>query len=131
MLNIDTFWLQMDLISYILCIHVFYHIIWTIFIKVTFSKSIIFKVKNMFESNVFKLVIKIIFINSNPFTFLIINVKILSNVQKELCTFNREEKNFEFFFGSHLRFECFKHVKTFLICVKFWTCRICNWLKII
>jgi hypothetical protein len=54
-------------------------------------KSIIFKVKNTFESNVFKLVIKTIFVSSNPFAFLIINVKILSNVQKESCTFNREK----------------------------------------
>ncbi len=28
------------------------------FVKVTFSKSVIFKVKNTFESNVFKLIIK-------------------------------------------------------------------------
>jgi hypothetical protein len=35
---------------------------------------------------VFKWVIKIIFISSNPFALLIINVKILFNFQKEWCT---------------------------------------------
>jgi len=28
------------------------------------------------------------------------------------------------------RFECFEHVKTFLICVKLWACRIFNYWKI-
>jgi hypothetical protein len=40
---------------------------------------IIFKVKNTFEPNVLKWVIKIIFITSIHFAFLIINVKILFN----------------------------------------------------
>jgi hypothetical protein len=48
-------------------------------VKVTFSKSIIFKVKITFEPNVFKWVIKTIFINSNPFALLITDVKILFN----------------------------------------------------
>jgi hypothetical protein len=39
---------------------------------------------------VFKWVIKIIFMNSNPFAFLIINLKIFSNIQKEWCTFGRK-----------------------------------------
>jgi hypothetical protein len=74
-----------------LCIHALYHTyIWIIFVKVTFSKSIIFRVKNAFVSNVFKWGIKIIFISSSPFALLIINVKILSNFQKEWCTFGRK-----------------------------------------
>ncbi len=56
------------------------------FINGTFSKSIIFKVKNIFELDVLKnLIYKTIIMNSNPFAFLIINVKILFNFQKELC----------------------------------------------
>ncbi len=38
----------------------------------------------------FKWVIKIIFISSSPFALLIINVKILSNFQKDWCTFGRK-----------------------------------------
>jgi hypothetical protein len=53
--------------------------IWTTFVKPTISKSIIFKVKSIFEPNVLKLVIKTIFISSNHFYLLIINVKILFN----------------------------------------------------
>jgi len=29
------------------------------------------------------------------------------------------------------RFECFEHAKTFFICVKLWTCKLCNQWKII
>ncbi len=43
--------------------------------KATFSKSIIFNVKSMFEPNVLKLVMKTLFINSNPFALLITNVR--------------------------------------------------------
>ncbi len=48
---------------------------WTTFVKAIFPKSIIFRVENTFElPHVFKWVIKTIFINSNPFALLIINV---------------------------------------------------------
>jgi hypothetical protein len=57
----------------------------------TFSKPIIFRVKNIFEANVFKWVIKTNFINISPFAFLIINVKILANFQKEWCIFDRKK----------------------------------------
>ncbi len=40
----------------------------------------------------FKWVIKIIFISSSPFALLITNVKILSNFQKEWCTFGRKKR---------------------------------------
>jgi hypothetical protein len=40
---------------------------------------------------VLKWVIKTIFINSSPFAFLIINIKILFNFQKEWCTFGRKK----------------------------------------
>jgi hypothetical protein len=89
------------------------------FVKATFSKSFIFRVKNTFEPNVFKWVVKTIFITSNPFAFLIINVKILPNFQKEWCTFSIKKgylkKNKDY---PPSRFECFEHAKTFLICVK-------------
>jgi hypothetical protein len=41
---------------------------------------------------VFKWVIKTNFINSNLFALLIINVKILSNFQKEWCTFGKKKR---------------------------------------
>ncbi len=41
--------------------------------------------------NVLKWIIKTIFINSSPFALLIINVKILSNFQKEWCTLGRKK----------------------------------------
>jgi len=61
-----------------------------LFVKVTFRKSIISKMKNIFEPNVFKWVMKKKFISSSPFALLIINVKILSNFQKEWCTFGKK-----------------------------------------
>ncbi len=76
---LDTFLLQIDLVSYILWIHALYHINMNNFFKAIFSKSIIFKVKNTFGSYVFKLVFKIIFINSSIFALIIINVKIFFN----------------------------------------------------
>jgi hypothetical protein len=42
---------------------------------------------------VLKWFIKIIFIGSNPFALLIINVKILSNFQKKWCTFGKKNKD--------------------------------------
>ncbi len=60
------------------------------YIKGTLSKSIIFKIKSTFEPNVFKWVIKKKIISSSPFA-LLINLKILSNFQKEWCTFGRKK----------------------------------------
>jgi len=80
--------------------------IWTTFVKVAFSKSIIFKVKNTFEPNVFKWVIKIIFISSSHFALLIINVKILFNFQKKGSTFGRKKDVWK---CSLSMFECFEH----------------------
>jgi hypothetical protein len=57
--------------------------IWTTFVKATFSKFIIFRVKSIFEPNVFKWVIKANFISSSPSSLLIINVKIIYNFQKK------------------------------------------------
>jgi hypothetical protein len=79
---------------------------------------------------VLKLFIKTIFISSTLFALLIINVKILSNFQKEWCTFSRKKT-----FGKNkdcplLRFECFEHAKIFLIYVKFWIDELCNKWKI-
>ncbi len=56
--------------------------------------------------------------NSSPFALLIINVKILFNFSNESCTFGKKktfEKNKD---RPFLKFECFEHAKTFLICVK-------------
>ncbi len=83
MLDKNMFWFKIDFISYMWCIHAFYHINMNNFVNATFSKSIILKVKNMFEPNEFKSIIKIIVISSSPFALLIINVKILFNFQKE------------------------------------------------
>jgi hypothetical protein len=47
----------------------------------------------MFLPNVLKWVIKTILISSSPFALLIINVKILSNFQKEWCTFGRKKRS--------------------------------------
>jgi hypothetical protein len=70
MLDINTFRLLIDFISYILCIHAFYYInMNNFFIKTTFSKSIIFKVNDTFEPNVLKSIMKTIFITSSPLPF--------------------------------------------------------------
>jgi hypothetical protein len=61
-----------------------------LFVEATFSKSIIFRVKNTFEQNVFKLVIRKNSISSSPFALLIINVKILSKFDKEWYTFGKK-----------------------------------------
>jgi hypothetical protein len=52
------------------------------FIKTTFSIFIIFRVKNTFEPNVFKWIIKKKIISSSLFALLIINVKILYNFKR-------------------------------------------------
>jgi hypothetical protein len=50
------------------------------------------------------------FISSSPFAFLIINVKILSNFQKEWCTFGRKKKTFEKKKDHPLsRLDCFEY----------------------
>jgi hypothetical protein len=87
------------------------------FVKTTFSKFIIFNVKNTFEPNALKWVIKTI--STSLIALLIIYVKIISNIQKEWCTFGRKKghlkKNKKCLIS---RFEYFEHAKTFLICVK-------------
>ncbi len=81
------------------------------FVKTTLSKSIIFRVKNIFEPNVFKWVIKRNLISSSPCSLLIINVKILFNFQKKWCTFGKMfEKNRDCLLS---RFKCFEHAKAF------------------
>ncbi len=74
-----------------LCIHAFCHINMNNLCLCYIFKIHNFKVKNMFEPNEFKLVIKIIFISSSLFALLIINIKILFNFQKEWCTFDRKK----------------------------------------
>ncbi len=93
--NISIFWLQIDLTSCLLCIHALYHIyIWTTFVKITFSKSIIFRVKH-FWTKCAQMGYKNNFHQFNPFAFLIINVKIPFNFQKEWCTFGRKKGCFK------------------------------------
>ncbi len=89
--------------------------IWTTFVEITFFKSIYFKVKSTFEPNVFKWVIKTIFINSSHFALWIVNIKILSNFQKEWCTLGRKKTHLKKNKNCPLsRFECFEHVIYFL-----------------
>jgi hypothetical protein len=91
--------LHFDPILCRLCIHVLYHIKMNNFVKVTFLESIILKAKSKFESNVFKRVEKTHFINFNLFCKLsIINVKIPSNFEKVLCTFDKKKNHLKFFF---------------------------------
>jgi hypothetical protein len=45
------------------------------------------------KQNVLKLVIYTIFISSSLFALIIINVKILSNFQKQWCTFGRKKRH--------------------------------------
>jgi len=67
--------------------------IWTTFVRTTFLKSIIFNVKNTFEPNVLKWIIKTIFIDPSCIALLIIYVKIIFNFQKEWCTFGRKKEH--------------------------------------
>jgi hypothetical protein len=64
---------------------------WITFVENTFSKFIIFKIKNLFETNVFKCVLKWISPTSSAFVFLIMNIKIHSNLENEWCTFDNEK----------------------------------------
>jgi hypothetical protein len=87
-------------------------------VKATSSKSIIFRVKNTFEPNVLKWVIKKKSLVQVFFPFLIINVKIISNFQKDWCTFGRKKdilKNKDSPFSG---FECFEHAIFIFIFVK-------------
>jgi hypothetical protein len=87
-------------------------------VKGTFSKLIVFMIKSIFEPNLLQLVIKKKFINSNPFAFLIINVKsslIFRRNGAQLLEKRTFEKNKD---CPLSRFECFEHAKTFFICVK-------------
>lgn len=78
----------------------------------TFFKSIICRIKNMIKPNVFKLVIKIIFINSSPFILLIINLKIFFNFQKEWHAFDKKRRTFKKNKDNPLlNFKCFEHAK--------------------
>ncbi len=53
-------------------------------------KIIIFKARNMFESKKFKYIVKQISLISILIYLLIINANILSNFQKEQCTFDKK-----------------------------------------
>jgi hypothetical protein len=75
----------------------------------------------MFEANVLKLVMKTIFINSNPFALLITNVR--RNGAHLVLKKRRLKKIKE---CPLLRFECQEHGKTFSFCVKLWAYKLCN-----
>jgi hypothetical protein len=69
---------------------------WITFAKYTFFKFIIFKAKNTFETNMFKYVLNwILSIPSVLIYFIIINVKILSNFEKEWCIVDKEKNTFD------------------------------------
>jgi hypothetical protein len=55
----------------------------------------ILKVKNMFETNMFKCVLKRNLPISSGFSFIIINVKTLFNFEKAWCTFDEEKGCFK------------------------------------
>ncbi len=63
-------------------------------------------------------VINIIFISSSSFSFLIINVKILSNFQNEWCILGRKKKHLKKNKNYPLlKFECFEHANNiFYLC---------------
>ncbi len=121
-----SFWLQINFISCILCIFVFYSLNMNNYCYGHIFKIHNFKVKNTFEPNVLKWVIKKI-IKLSPFAFLIINVKIDFNFQKELCTFGIKKMDvWEKQRLSTFKIWMFWHTKTFFICVKLWACKIFN-----
>jgi hypothetical protein len=62
------------------------------FVKITFPKSMILKVNNTFEPNVLKLAMKLIFVSSSPFAFLIINFWIHFKKNLKWCIFGRKKK---------------------------------------
>jgi hypothetical protein len=103
MLNINTFWLQIDFITCILCSHAYYQINMN-----NFCYNHIFKIHNFqsqfstFEPNVFKRVIK----------------RQLKKNGAHLV-----EKNKDYWF---LRSECFEHEKTLNFFVKLWEWKFCN-----
>ncbi len=123
-----TNWFYIMYIMHSCLLSYIYIYIWTTFVKATFSKSTIFKIKNSFEPNVLKWVIKKL-ISSNPFALLIINVKVLPNFQKEWCTFGRKKrclKNTRAF----VHFQALNALnmqKNIIIIGKFWACKICNY----
>ncbi len=83
-------------------------------------------VKNTFKVNAFKL---INFLNHHFKSFCPSNHQCKHLLQfleglvhiwyKKKCL--KKKKDYPF-----LRFECFEHAKTFLICVNFLTCKLCN-----
>ncbi len=107
-------------IMYIIHSYLLSHIyIWITFVKATFSKSIIFNVKSIFEPNVLKWVIKTNFISSSSFVLLTINVKILSNFQKEWCTFGRKKDIWIYF----LKIVHFQGLSALNMQKHFWLCQ--------
>jgi hypothetical protein len=76
--------------SFILCIQVLNNIKMNNFCWKHIFKTHNF-IKNTFEINVFKCVLKWIWPTSSAFVFLIINIKILSNFENEWCTFDNEK----------------------------------------
>jgi hypothetical protein len=72
------FWLQIDFISYILCIHALYHINMNKYCKGNIEIHN-FQGKRHIWTKCAKIGYKKNFINSSPFALLIINVKILFN----------------------------------------------------
>jgi hypothetical protein len=70
----------------------------------------IFKVKNTFETNMFKCIFKWNLSISSAFAFKIINVKTF-NFEKEWCTFNKENGCFS---KNSSYDSCFEHAKWLL-----------------
>jgi hypothetical protein len=71
--------------------------------------------------------VKMNFTNFSFFSFLIINVEILSNFEEEWCTFNKEERCLKKEKDNpFLKFECFINIIWFLICNKILKSKLCK-----
>jgi hypothetical protein len=113
MLNINMFWLQIDIMSYIICILALYHINMNNNVRPHFQgqKHIWMKCAQIGYD---------FFFISCHFPLLIINVKILFNFQKGWCTFGRikehwkKKKECSFF-----KFECFEYAIFYLFMSSF------------
>jgi hypothetical protein len=118
------FWLYLDLYHFIYNAFMFWIMQkWITFVKDTFSKFIIFRVKYKFETNMFKCVLKWILSISSAFFFIVTNDKILLNLKKEWCTFDKKKglKKKLFF---QLLWTCKRTFETSWICMKFWTMKL-------
>jgi len=111
MLNIITLYYILVYIIYIKCILALKFFKGINVVKNILSKFIIFKAKSMFETNMFKCVLKWILSISSAFSFILITTKIISNFEKEWCTFDKEKWHLK---RKTIVHNCFEHKKGLL-----------------